>query len=39
MQYSKVGLTATARLLGKVQGVVVQTNNLTDGSESKGKLT
>ena len=39
LQYSNSGLTAHAKLLGNVQGVVVQTSNLTLESDNNGKVT
>lgn len=39
LTYIKVGLTHNARLLGKVQGVVVHAIRETEGSLSRGKLT
>lgn len=37
--YCKLGLTHRARLLGRVQGVVVQATRETFSSSSKGKVT
>jgi len=39
LTYTKSGLTAKARLEGRVQGVVVQAKNLTLGSLTSGKVT